>query len=212
MSIPEIEKLVNDKYFVYFLGFLWADGWISKKWNAIEICIVEDDFKALKSVLCKHIIWGILKKQKYRDGKLFGRPQIRITKHLPELKRFLFMNNYQNKSGGTPKKILAKIPHNLQRYWWRGYFDGDGSIAISKNGCKNLGFWSTINQDWSEHNKLAKCLCIKFNIYKYRRHCGYSSSFTTANKEYIKSFGKYIYPNSQYDFGLKRKFKKFKLL
>jgi len=212
MSIPEIEKLVNDKKFVYFLGFLWADGWISKKWNAIEICIVEDDFKCLKSILMKHVKWGLLKKQKYRNKKMFGRPQIRMTKHIPELKRFLLLNNYQNKSGGSPKLILSHIPETLHRYWWRGYFDGDGSISISKNGCKNLGFWSTLNQDWLELKTLVESMGLTFSIYTYKRKCGTSSSFTTANRKYIKKFGEYIYPHLKYDFGLKRKFNKFKLI
>jgi len=212
MSIPKISDLVNDGKFVYFLGFLWADGWISKRDNSIEIVIVESDFNELKDIFFNTINWNMYKKQRSVNKVSFGKPQIRINKSLPELKIFLLNNGYALKSGGSPKQILDKIPKDLHHYWWRGYFDGDGSIAISKNGCKNLSFWSVIDQEWEDLKNVMYSCQIKFNVYSYRRKCGCSSSLTVTNKNHILLFGKYIYPNLSYDFGLKRKFDKFLLL
>jgi len=41
---------------------------------------------------------------------------------------FLSENNYKEKSYVSATKILNKIPNNLKKYFFRGYFDGDGSI------------------------------------------------------------------------------------
>lgn len=212
MSIPQISQLVKDKEFIYLLGFLWADGYISKPNNSIEINIKEDDFNVMSEPLSRHIDWNIFKKQRQVNGNSYGKPQIKAQKSIPELKTFLIEHGYGTKSGGSPQSILSVIPANRRMYWWRGYFDGDGSLAISKNGCKNLAFWSVINQNWSELSSLMKSLGSTFNIYFYERSCGSSSALTSTRKQSILQFGKYIYPELQYDFGLKRKFDKFLLL
>ena len=212
MSIPQISQLVKDKEFIYLIGFLWADGYISKPTNSIEINIIKDDFMSIAAPLSRHIEWNIFQKQRRTEGYSYGKPQIKAQKAIPELKSFLIEHNYGNKSGVSPQSILSVIPHNTRLYWWRGYFDGDGSLAISKNGCKNLAFWSVINQDWSELSSLMRSLDSTFNIYFYERACGNSSALTSTRKQSILQFGKYIYPELQYDFGLKRKFDKFALL
>lgn len=212
MSIPQIEQLVNKKEFVYFLGFLWADGYIAKNTNSIEINILESDFTVLSPTFSVVAEWNIFHKQRRRDGKLFGSPQIKAQRALPLLKTFLLEHGYNQKSGGSPFQILSTIPKSLHHYWWRGYFDGDGSLAISKNGCRNLAFWSVFNQDWNDLIKLMKTLGATYTIYFYDRKCGKSSALTSTRKESILKFGNYIYPNLEYDFGLRRKFDKFLLV
>jgi DNA-binding transcriptional regulator WhiA len=212
MSIPQFTSLVNQKEFVYLLGFLWADGYISKSNNSIEINIIKDDYESIQYPLSEHIKWNIFYKQRKQNGIIFGKPQIKIQKSIPELKLFLLEHGYANKSGGSPTSILNAIPDNIKHYWWRGYFDGDGSIAISKNGCKNLSFWSVMTQDWTELSTLMSSLNIGFKIYLYQRKCGNSSSLTITRKQNIIIFRNYIYPDKKYDFGLKRKFDKFLLI
>ena len=212
MSIPHFTSLVKEKEFVYFLGFLWADGYISKSTNSIEINITKDDFDILQKPLSEHIEWNIFHKQRKHDGIPYGKPQIKAQKCMPSLKSFLLEYGYGFKSGGPPSSILRIIPAFLHHYWWRGYFDGDGSVAISKNGCKNLAFWSVLSQDWNELSQLMKSLDIHFSIYLYERKCGNSSALTITNKENIIKFGKYLYPEMKYDFGLKRKFDKFLMM
>lgn len=210
IKFPEI---VKSKEFVYFLGFLWADGYISSANNSIEINIVRDDYIELDPVLSRHIQWNIFYKQRRtKNGISYGRPQVKIQKSLPDLKQFLLESNYQNKSGGSPSSILSEIPHSLSHYWWRGYFDGDGSIALSKNGCRNLSFWSTHDQDWTELSKLMTSLGVTFNIYFYTRKCGNSSSLTISHKDKIRKVRSYLYPQGIYDFGLKRKFDKLMMV
>lgn len=216
MSIPNkntFRNVLNSKKFAYLLGFLWADGYIAKTNNSIEINIIKEDYLELEQVFHTHIDWNIFYKQrKTKSGDLFGRPQVKIQKSLPELKSLLYETNYQNKSNGDPYNILSQIPIQIHNYWWRGYFDGDGSIAISKNGCRNLSFWSTKEQNWTSLSALMTSLNITFSIYTYTRKCGNSSSLTITHKEKIRKFYNYIYPNEFYDFGLKRKFIKFSLI
>ncbi len=194
MSIPYYQSLVKEKEFVYLLGFLWADGYISKVCNSIEINIVKEDYEVLSPVFSKHIKWNIFQKQRKQNGIPYGRPQIKSQISLSLLKQFLLEYGYANKSG------------------WRGYFDGDGSIAISKNGCKNLAFWSTADQDWSELDSVLKSLGVKFSIYKYYRKCGNSSALTLTHTKRIRSVRSFLYPRNEYDFGLKRKFDKLMLV
>lgn len=212
MSIPYYQSLVKEKEFVYLLGFLWADGYISKVCNSIEINIVKEDYEVLSPVFSKHIKWNIFQKQRKQNGIPYGRPQIKSQISLSLLKQFLLEYGYANKSGGSPALILSIIPPSLRYFWWRGYFDGDGSIAISKNGCKNLAFWSTADQDWSELDSVLKSLGVKFSIYKYYRKCGNSSALTLTHTKRIRSVRSFLYPRNEYDFGLKRKFDKLMLV
>ena len=80
MSIPQISQLVKDKEFIYLLGFLWADGYISKPNNSIEINIKEDDFNVISEPLSRHIEWNIFHKQRQQHGRPYGQPQTKAQK------------------------------------------------------------------------------------------------------------------------------------
>ena len=97
---------------------------------------------------------------------------------------------------------MNTIPDNLKHYWWRGYFDGDGSIR--KDG-KRLEISSGIKQDWSFISKLPN---IKFSIQRNAYLNKKSGKINSCSKilafgENAKLFTDYIY-NGEI-FGLERK-------
>ena len=119
-----------------------------------------------------------------------------------ELYHFLCDNDYDKKSFLEPTKILRLIPIELQKYFWRGYFDGDGSAGLTGRGAY-IEFSSTYDYEYSELINLMTDLKITTNkIYRQISKKGHKSS---VNKLYGK-------PNvilSRYflscEIGLKRK-------
>lgn len=170
VGIKSLEYTLNENYFekidseekAYFLGFLYADGCVSKNNNTyyMMISLQEED----KSILEK------------------------FNKLLDSNRNLLYINNIFNNSkwknqyklcignkklgedliklGCVPKKSLIlkfptfeQVPENLIHHFIRGYFDGDGCIwegkrykSIVKDKTKKLGFREKII-----HN-------VKFNI------------------------------------------------
>lgn len=125
---------VNENYFdtlnnnnAYILGLLSADGNISKEGNRITLSICDKDSEILQIIL-NHIhstypITEYVVKKKYKQ-KIF-----RITSKKLCEKLSIY--------GIVPKKSLKlKFPDincNLISDYIRGYFDGDGSITITKS-------------------------------------------------------------------------------
>jgi hypothetical protein len=202
---------LNIKENIYLLGFIWADGWISK--NKISMSLTEKDFNQIEPILKKFKINNFYKRQRFdSNGDLFGNPCKQFSIYNKNIVNFLLENDYKLKSYVSPIKILKIIPEKLHYLFWRGYFDGDGCLYIGKK--IELAFWSTIEQDWSEIIKLYKTLEInKYSIYKYKRkngkHC--SSVIRIGISKDIKKICDYIYQNDL-EIGLKRKYKKYKEL
>lgn len=191
---------------VYFLGLLWADGFVTK--YGFDIYAVTDDFKSIEKYLSDMGITTIYERQAKKDGKNFGRVS-KVGKICSiALRDFLIENDYDKKSFVAPKKILSKIPEHLKHYWWRGYFDGDGCLYV---GTRNsLAFWSTIEQDWSCLLGLYKSLSIESVVNKYVRKGGKhkASSVEVRKADMILNVMGYLYKNYD-EIGLKRKYEKY---
>lgn len=94
-------------------------------------------------------------------------------------------------------KILSKIPICLHYLFWRGYFDGDGTLESKKAGVR-LSVCSSFDQDWVSLIDLSKQL----NIEKYRvDKCVYQkkhkcSKWTLERMNDVLIFLNYIYQNN----------------
>lgn len=138
---------VNDDYFAeqndrmaYILGFLMADGNVSKSDNRVQICLSEDDADFLE-IFYNEIGGSPVAHYAQNDGKQkICRWQCLSSKIKKDL---IYYDVIPNKTGS------AKIPTNLNKKFYpdfiRGYFDGDGSIWQEKSGA--IGFEIT------SHNK-----------------------------------------------------------
>jgi len=190
----------------YWLGFISADGYISKDNKSIGIALKADDCEHLKK-FNKDIEGNIpvtfrTKKQTFYKGKnIPERNQCEIRIYSKELVKDV--RSY----GIIPKKSLIlefpKIENNgLMWHYIRGYFDGDGSIYYDKNSNQlrikiTCGAPSFI-KDFREY-------LDKYNIKTYVSSSGIDCGIT--GKESTRIFLSNIYDNA--NIYLERKYKKY---
>ena len=120
---------VNEKM-AYLLGFIAADGNVSKKHHNLTITLAETDIDFLQQI--KNELGGReVKVYQNKDGFTsctWGCASRQIRKDL-------------EKYNIVPDKTFSfTFPENLPRNFWRdfirGYFDGDGSIFEDMNGIR----------------------------------------------------------------------------
>lgn len=203
----------------YLLGFLWADGHLSitskhtqKRKYKIILAINETDGKIIGKVLNTTGKWT-----RHIQNKEMGQNMIHFTCANFYIGKFLEKNDYHIKSGASACKILSIIPENLQYYWWRGFFDGDGCLNIASENSTaakcSIKITSCYNQDWKFLEFLYKHIPIQFNILrKIRKDTGTKfSQIHSSGRINCLWFCHYIYQNYENDkIGLDRKYNKFK--
>lgn len=197
---------------VYLLGRIWSDGHIGK--NAICLYGVREDLNFMIPYLNKMGIFTISNRQRYVNGKIFGKVSSTIQFSNKSFLKFIDDVNFREKSTVSPDKLIHMIPEKNRNYFWRGYFDGDGCLYVKKYRTM-LNFWSTIDQDWTFVIDLCKKLDVEFNKIEHIRKGGKHNSSTIEIRKsaHIKKVMDYIYNNYDFDkFGLERKYKKYELL
>ncbi|MBV6513863.1 MAG: hypothetical protein FMNOHCHN_03419 [Ignavibacteriaceae bacterium] len=197
------ESLLNPK-FIYLLGFIWADGHLTRERKRFGLAI---ELKSTDGESLKELFSSIVpmryrlyeKKDGYKTSAFYCRNK--------ELCSFLGENDYCIKSFCEPTKILSKIKQDFHIFFWKGFFDGDGSI--SPNGRHRLvSFYGPYDYKWEELTNFFSKLEISAKIRKTIGVYGNNSQFYFCRGHWVEKFFKLIYPNG-YDFGLKRKYDKF---
>jgi hypothetical protein len=194
---------------VYLMGFLWADGYVGKKYD-IRIETKASDFDYLQPLLERYGFTSFRTRMRYRDGKPFGSMQKEFCVGDVSLNKTLQDIGYREKSIIAPSKILSVIPPNKRYLWWRGFFDGDGCFYC-RGASHVFAVWGSIEQDWTELYSLFNMLGIhswRFVTYRRKggRHC--SSSVSIGKQEDIKKVGDYIYQDHMH-IGFTRKYEKY---
>lgn len=127
---------INNEENAYWLGFIYADGFVSHKQLIIELSS-KDNEHLRKFINCLNANYPIKKIRK--NNKEYSRIEIGSIKLVNDL----------NKLGCMTKKslilkfpTLEQVPKNLQIHFMRGYFDGDGTLSVSegyrtRNDCNN---------------------------------------------------------------------------
>ena len=111
--------------------------------------------------------------------------------------------DYHSKSNSPATKVISSIPLHLRKYWWRGYFDGDGHIHASHP--YRMEFSSTWNQNWSF---LPREYPFKISIVRGKH--SYSRASLNSKTESIR-FGTMMWEGWD-GIGLPRKYNEFKKL
>lgn len=182
----------------YFLGFVWADGYIVRQ--ELRLSILEDDMNIIKPTLNKIGKWNY--NLRVRNG---GRPICSAITNNRKLFKFLENNDYKIKSGASADKILRKIPEHLKHYFFRGLVDGDGHIGKDK-----ISISSNYEQDWNYVTNITKALTIDSYIYRNVVNSKSKYSVVEINGKNSLIFGNYIYQNIEIDkIGLNRKFESY---
>lgn len=216
MELKDIIELSNEN--IYLLGFLWADGSLVKlknsNWMSLQFCIIEKDFEEIKNMFKNfspntgRSIRRIFPKPETPHWQIKNHWQ--LHKNVDLSNKFLELG-FRDKTGGSCKKLLNEIPTSKQFLFWRGYFDGDGSIYCDKNQNYGISFKSCKNQNWDCLSELLKNLKIKHEIRNITNKNSCGSEIRFHKYQDIFSFFNYIYPNQEYDFGLSRKYNKFQI-
>jgi hypothetical protein len=196
----------NTPIICYILGLLWADGSIrGTKDNTIRITLKKNDALDVKKLFLISGNWNI-REQQYKCHK---NPVILFSCCDKIFYNFLYNTGYYNKSVESASKILDKIPEELRHYWWRGYYDGDGTFSKTI-GQYQISITSTIEQDWNFLKYLPSNIIYKTKKYstiKNKKVQSYSRVYI-INKINTYNFFEYIYTGKK--FGLERKYNLFK--
>ena len=186
----------------YMLGFLMADGNVSKTDNRVQICLSEQDSDYLQ-LFYNEIGGSPIVHYTQNEGK----QQICRWQCLSsQIKKDLISYDIiPNKTG------CAKIPTKLNKEFYpdfiRGYFDGDGCVWIEKNGAVGFSLTSHNKEileqviNYFEENNIPRV-----NI-KIDNRCNINYSFKYRKKATEKIY-KLLYYSTDCLY-MQRKFDKF---
>ena len=207
---------VNDDYFeiinsddkAYFLGFIYADGYITTTEDKIGINISNKDIEILEKFKEFTNAESPIKLYQQKQGYNIGEYYARIIITSKKMKEDLIKHGvYENKT----EKI--KFPTTIDKQFYhsfiRGYFDGDGCItygATLKNGTKAFNvkivgtksFLESINEILGTNVKLIK-------RYKNRDVDNYTITIC-GNSQLKRVLGKLYYNSTVH---MKRKHDKY---
>jgi hypothetical protein len=187
----------------YILGLLWADGSLKGSGdNSVRLTLKKTDGVHIVPIIKTTGNWSI-KELKY---KIHKNPVLFFRCCDKKLYSFLTEMGYYDKSQNSAENIICHIPEELRHYWWRGYFDGDGTLNKNNYG---ISITSTINQDWSFLKFLPTSIKLKTKKYQQivngkTQSC---SRMLIWGKENVLVFLNYIYSGEV--FGIERKYKHY---
>lgn len=204
---------MNSKEFYYFLGFLWADGYLWENLKIYQTRIILENKIADLNPLMKHFNkfakFYTLEIKKKNSKNIF----LRAIIYKKELYNFLKSYGYKDKFG--PHLIINYIPEEFHGIFWRGLMDGDGCFGIyyrrkRKSTDYRCELTSGKTQNWIFLEEFCKKNDIKYKIKIIKNQSGTVSNFSIGQIESMVKFGDLIYKTYQNDkIGLKRKYLKF---
>lgn len=224
----KILRITRDKYdfvkdfkkqtpnLAYALGFIFADGHLFKCKNkssyGVTINIVESDAIYLDKSILSVSNWmqRYFNKNDYTRKKQ-AKPQKRYIIHNKDLFNFLYYDlEFKHKNEFFSSKIFEFLPENLHRYFWRGFFDGDGCIYTPKDKGVRCYIAGSHDFNW----QLLTDLCDKLSIYSHIKlqtnHTGGWSHFVIHRLYDCEKFINFIYGGVGKDgIGFTRKYIKY---
>lgn len=214
-----IYPLLNESYFevidtqdkAYFLGFIGADGCLydsqekhKNKQKILRISIRYEDIKILE----------LFKKVLQTDKKIIWSKDIYVNLEISSNKIFDDIEKLGLSPRKTWKNTIANIPKKFMPALIRGYFDGDGSIGLSKNDSySDVGI---IISGYHENLKKIQDFLLEKNIFSVftidkrtytKGTTGEFGNLYLSNRTSKYAFLKLIYENCE-DYYMDRKYEK----
>lgn len=206
---------VNHTYFdnidteekAYWLGFLFADGYITNDYVGLALSDKDKNHlvKFKESTNSSHKI-STHKGNHFGEGKLYCRIIFKSSIMTKSLKSYGVVEN---------KSLILKFPNcirkDLLRHFIRGYFDGDGSITVSKKDY-NFKICGTMEFLKEVIKSLNNNVDAKFKDVLYKRRDDDTNNYYISFGGRIKTlkFLDWIYKDSS--IYLDRKYQKYLLL
>ena len=192
------------KELAYFIGFFWADGYVSNN-GGIRIKITKEDGDKIFPIFLKLGEFKI-----YYQNRKGRKPQAEVFINRVDIAdKFRDLGKYP-KTIESHKKILDYIPKEYWNYFLRGYIDGDGCYYIqSKKNTYSTTFsiTSAYNQDWSGMQECLKYFGLETKVIQRQTKTGCSSYIRNCNSHEIKAFVEKIYDKKD-NIWLPRKYEK----
>jgi hypothetical protein len=192
----------------YVLGLIYADGWNNVSGNKWGIQLTEGDGYLLEKIASLIKYEGSIKtlKPSCKNGKPRKRLEICSKKMCSDL---LLLGVQQKKSLilDFDEKI---IPINFYPDFFRGVFDGDGTLYIGKSSQYEVKITSSIKFCQKSQSFFERNIMYKPSIYVYKKNIS-SADLRFKGKNNVIKFLNWIYLKKE-DFFLKRKFEKFQLI
>ena len=130
---------VNDSYFekidtehkAYWLGFIYADGFINTTEDVIGISLSKKDINHLEKFKDDVEFTGPI--HNYKGKGFIETDYVRIVIRSKQMKQNLIsLGVYENKTDILKFPTLSQVSKELIYHFIRGYIDGDGSISKAK--------------------------------------------------------------------------------
>lgn len=110
----------------YILGFLAADGTVSKNSNQIKITVAQKDSNLLEEIKKRLNYTGVVKYTTTNQNFDIATLEVTCEHYKKTLAEYNIVPN---------KTFTFSIPEKLDKKYWRdfirGYFDGDGSVSTA---------------------------------------------------------------------------------
>jgi hypothetical protein len=201
-------------FWVYLLGYIWADGCLEKDSYRINLKIAVEDGKHVERMLQNSNIKNIMTTRLISKAKESWKDTLEIRITDKNIHQKLCEFGYNMKSTVSPI-ILDVLPETKKSLWFLGYFDGDGSIhkSNSKSNPQDdiyptiICLHSTYDYDWTLIERDINNNDIKGKVSRYKNKLGQGSSTYTINRiNDVVKFINFIYSGSNTLYALSRKF------
>lgn len=208
-SIFKFDDSTNAKEIAYFIGFVWADGYINRK-SYVVIEINKDDAQNLYHIFQK--VSTFKYSERHRKGR---KPQSIFFFNNKEIAQFFIENGKYSNSIESHSKILSYIPDEYKIYFLRGLIDGDGCFYAQSPNKKwnNTVLQFTIagryDQDWGALCDYFSDLGVNMTIKRRTHNNSKSSMIQNTSPKEIEVLVEKLYHNNDNIF-LKRKYDKSK--
>lgn len=190
----------------YILGFLWADGNLSKN-NTIRTETTKEDNNDIFPIFLKTGNWAV-----YNRNRPNRKPQSIIHTTNKHIHEFLTYHNYGPNNSNSACSIVSLLPDNLQKYWFRGLIDGDGCWYISPQKYCQFILSGRFDQNWLFFENLLEYLNIKYSKYIKQKSKHKYSCIRITNRHDVISLGDFIYGKNYDKIGIYRKYTKYKTI
>lgn len=187
----------------YWLGFLYADGYVSDAKNDIEIGLAKKDMAHLeKAKLFFDTDRPLHKKTKRTGEKEYVGYRLIITSQ--KLKTDLINKGCVNKKSLILKFPTEKqVPKTLLPHFVRGYFDGDGSVTHANKGrqiaAEILGASDFIDGliDWvdcspTKHSFNHSVRTFRIQLFGPKAHVFFEKIYKDATIYLDRKYAKYV--------------------
>lgn len=171
----------------YLLGYFWADAYFGMNhlgyWS-FSFEIKHTDFLE---------IWDCLQSMGFtsystRVRENSSNPQSAV--HAAKQDDMLFFKRYKfhKKELGCP--LYFTLSEEMQKFFIKGFLDGDGSVSLDKNNLFRVGFNGPKEQNWDFLEHYCNSNSIPFSIYRRDRDSHHDSHKKKTHSYSIVEFTK----------------------